>query len=436
MEQIISCPNCGTNIDVNHYVNNQLEIKISEAKQSLQKDYDKKLNEQKSYYELEQSKIDKARHELDKEKATLNDKIEEETSLRIIKEKENMYKQLRSQFEKETTSKIQLFKEENSYQIQSLQEELAKKNEQVKENFNLKLEIEKIKRESEMQSQKINLEKEIEFNKKLDEERHRLSNDIESQYHLKFKAMEKKLEDQTKLAEEMKRKAEQGSMQLQGEIQELELENIIKQNYPYDKLMEIKKGQSGADLVHIVVNDFYQECGQIYYESKRTKTFSNEWIKKLKEDNKEQKADILVIASEAMPQGKTKYYYDEAGVWVCNFNEIKPLIMVLRQSLIEIQKYKVIRQGGESKKELLYNYLTSIEFHNQLESIISGFRNLEKSYSDEKLRMQKIWKEREKQLDSVLLSTVEFYGALRGIAGHSIQSIQFLEDESTQLLAD
>jgi len=142
----------------------------------------------------------------------------------------------------------------------------------------------------------------------------------------------------------------------------------------------------------------------------------------------------LVLVSEAMPQNKTRFFY-ENGVWICHFPDIKPLILVLRRTMIEINKLKITQQGSNTKMELLYNYLTSNEFHGQLESIILGFQDLQKSYLDEKLKMQKIWKEREKQFDRILSNAVNFYGSLKGIAGASIQDISMLESPDN-LLSD
>lgn len=424
MEQVLICPNCGTSIDVNNYVNSQVEQKIIEQKQLINKEYEKKINDEIRKFSEQQARLEKERANFETEKKLMNEKVNEEIKERLRKERESIEKNIKKQIESD-----------KEYEIKKLQEELVEKNSKIKENFDLRLKIEKIQQEKEVLAQKISLEKERELNEKLRLEQVRITEDLESRYNLRIKEFEKKLDDQTKLAEEMKRKAEQGSMQLQGEIQELELEHIIKSNFPYDRIEEVKKGVKGADLIHHVLNDFYEECGVIYYESKRTKNFQHEWLRKLKEDNQEQKADILVLATEALPTGKSKYYYED-GVWVCSFNEVKPLIMVLRQSLIEIFKHKLIQRGSQTHKDMLFNYLTSNEFHNQLEAIIIGFQKLQKSYLDEKTRMQKIWKEREKQLDNITRNAVEFYGSLRGIAGQSIQAITSLEDEDTFLLEE
>lgn len=187
--------------------------------------------------------------------------------------------------------------------------------------------------------------------------------------------------------------------------------------------------------MQIVKRSDGNECGKIYYESKRTKSFNYEWIQKLRDDNLNVKADLLVIVTETMPEGTERFDYKE-GVWICSFHELKGLSMVLRQMLIRVNDVMITQQNKGSKMELLYNYLTSQEFRAQFEAIIEGFADLQKSYSDEKLRMQKIWKEREKQLEKILTNAVAFYGSLRGIAGASIPKIKMLEFEKSKMISE
>ncbi len=331
--------------------------------------------------------------------------------------------------------------EEKNYELISLRKELEEKTiENSKLSLiNNELQLMKIKlaqaeQEKELVRQKVELEKEQEFIERLNKEKENILELKEKEYKLKISELEKKLEDTTKLAEEMKRKSEQGSMQLQGEVQEKELEKIISQNWIYDKYEEIKKGQRGADLLHYVYDEnsfnINKVCGTIYYESKRTKKFEKDWIEKLKQDNLSINADILVIATETMPNNTNTPFIYENGVWICQFSEIENLITVLRQALIQLSRFKSIQENKENKMEILYNYLTSNEFKNQLESIITGMRELKQSYEDEKNKMMKIWKEREKQFERIISGAINFYGSLRGIAGNSIKEISYLEENN------
>lgn len=415
-DSFIKCPKCGADIDVNDVLYHQLE-------EQIKKDYDKKSAKREKEIQRQLDEIQLEKEQVKKQKESMNELVAKEVQTKLKTEKNKLKKSIREQLQDET-----------SEQIKDLQKELDQKSTQVKELNKTKAEVEKLKREKDELRDQVALEKEKEFSDKLIEEKQKIKKQSDEENTLKIKELEKKLEDQTKLAEEMKRKAEQGSMQLQGEIQELELENILRNLYPFDEVTEIKKGQRGADIIQIVKTNQGNECGKIYYESKRTKNFEYGWLQKLRDDNLEAKADVLVIVTEVMPaDSEFKYFYKD-GVWICSFSEIKGFSLVLRQGLLQIQAVTITQQGKETKMELLYDFLTSQEFRGQFEAIIEGFKSLQDSYSDEKLKMQKIWKEREKQLEKILSNAVNFYGSLKGIAGASIPDIKMLESGDNNLL--
>jgi hypothetical protein len=249
---------------------------------------------------------------------------------------------------------------------------------------------------------------------------------VREEERMKIAELQEKLDVQRKLAEDMKRKAEQGSMQAQGEIQELELERVLRESYPYDTITEVKKGARGADVLQLVRSQSGFDCGKIYYESKRTKDYQKAWIPKLKEDNLLINADILVLATEIMPEGKPHFFYDN-GVWICPIHEVKALSLVLRVGLLEMQQLRIAQHGRESKAELLYNFIMSNEFKGQLEAIINGFSALRDSYNRERTQMQRLWKEREKQLELILSNAAGFYGSLKGIGGSSVPDMTMLD---------
>lgn len=415
-DSFIKCPQCGADIDVNDVLYHQLE-------EQIKKDFDKKSAKREKEIQKQLDEIQTEKEQVKKQKETLNELVAKEVQTKLKTEKNKLEKSIREQLQDET-----------SEQIKDLQKELDQKSTQVKELNKTKAEVEKLKREKDELRDQVALEKEKEFTDKLKEEKQKIKKQSDEENTLKIKELEKKLEEQTKLAEEMKRKAEQGSMQLQGEIQELELENILRNLYPYDEVTEIKKGQRGADIIQIVKTNQGNECGKIYYESKRTKNFEYGWLQKLRDDNLEAKADVLVIVTEVMPADTEFKYFYKDGVWICSFSEIKGFSLVLRQGLLQIQAVTITQQGKETKMELLYDFLTSQEFRGQFEAIIEGFKSLQDSYSDEKLKMQKIWKEREKQLEKILSNAVNFYGSLKGIAGASIPDIKMLESGEENLL--
>ena len=305
---------------------------------------------------------------------------------------------------KELTDKSQKLKES---QVKEL--ELMQKEKQIKEREeSLKLDMEK---------QMVARQKEIEDRvKKMESERS----------DLKIKELEKKLTDQAELVETMRRKAEQGSMQLQGEVLELALEELLKATFPLDSIEEVAKGVKGADCVQHIKNNMGDFCGKIIYESKRTKAFTNEWIEKLKRDMRAQQADIAVIVTETLPKDMDSFGFKD-GVWICRFTDVKPLAFLLRDSLLKIHIALISQENKGEKMQMLYNYLTANEFRQNIEAVVEGFLALKDGITREKIQMEKIWKEREKQLDKVLLNTTQFYGSIKGIAGNAVGDLKMLE---------
>jgi hypothetical protein len=236
----------------------------------------------------------------------------------------------------------------------------------------------------------------------------------------------KQIEDNKKLAEEMKRKAEQGSMQLQGEVQEIALENLLKNTYPFDVVDEVPKGVRGADCIQTVINSMQQECGSIVYESKRTKSFANDWIDKLKQDQITCKADIAVIVTQTMPNDMERFG-EKDGVWICGFHEVKSLSFVLREMLIKTHSVRKSEENKGEKMELLYNYLTSNEFVQNVKRIVEIYNNMLEQLNTEKRAMAKIWKQREKQIWGVQENLSALFGSIKGIAGKELDTVDALE---------
>jgi hypothetical protein len=218
-------------------------------------------------------------------------------------------------------------------------------------------------------------------------------------------------------------------MQLQGEAQELVLEELLKITFPFDMIEEVGKGVKGADVIHTVRNNFGKECGKIIYESKRTKAFSDSWINKIKDDLRGQNADLAVIVTETMPKELDRFGVRE-GVWICTFQEIKSVSMILRDSLLKIHAVRISQENKGDKMQMLYDYLTGREFRQQMEAIVEGFTCMQEGLTKEKNVTQKLWKEREKQIEKVIQNTIDMYGSVRGIAGNAVGEIKQLESPS------
>lgn len=397
MSTEIKCPNCGHEFEptesIREEVQKELRTKMTEWQRQQQQKFDTLLLEEKK-------------------------KTQKETE-------ELLRKSIVSDFE----NKLRLLEENNK----DTQEKLKAAREK---------ELEFLKKEQALVNKEQELE--LQLQKMLVEERSKLAEVIrkeetekislkETEYQLKNKELEEKLEAQKKLVDEMKRKAEQGSMQAQGEAQELLLEDLLRQSFPYDTIEEVGKGVKGADCILMVRNKFGQECGKIIFESKRTKDFSEQWIEKLKADMRSQSADIAVIVTQAMPKGLDRFG-EKDGVWICSFTEVKALTYVLRDSILRVAQATKGQENKGEKMHMLYDYLTGHEFAEQWKAIREGFMSMKTSIQKERDAMEKLWKQREKQLEKVLLNAAHIRGSVEGIAGSDV-NIDLLED-SSDLLTD
>jgi len=407
-ENQIKCPNCGTSIDVQDILSHQLEEEIKQKYQS-------QIAAEKKRYEGQQEKLKQAQHDFEQKKKRENVLFQERLENQLKEDK------------KEIEAKLKLkLKEEQSEQFEALQKELNEKSEQVKELNRSKAEIEKLKREKGELKEAAEAEAQKKLNEILTTEKEKIKKSEEDKNELRFKEMQKQLEDQKKLTEEMKRKQEQGSMQLQGEVQELAIEEWLAAQFPLDTIQEIKKGARGGDCIQIVHTRTEQNCGTIYYESKRTKDFQPSWIEKFKADIRDKGANIGVLVTEVMPSDMDRMGLRD-GIWICNYDEFKGLCAVLRQGIVQVNNAIVTQENKGDKMDLLYDYLTSNTFRMQIEAIVEGFTQMKSDLESEKRSMQRIWKQREKQIEKVVTNTIDMYGSIKGIAGNAIQSVKALE---------
>lgn len=407
-ENQIKCPNCGTSIDVQDILSHQLEEEIKQKYQS-------QIAAEKKRYEGQQE-------QLKQEKLDFEQKKKRENVL-FLERLENQLKEDKKEIEAKLKLKL---KEEQSDQFAALQKELNEKSEQVKELNRSKAEIEKLKREKSELKEAAEAEAQKKLNEILVAEKEKIKKSEEDKNELRFKEMQKQLEDQKKLTEEMKRKQEQGSMQLQGEVQELAIEEWLAAQFPLDTIEEIKKGARGGDCIQIVHTRTEQNCGTIYYESKRTKDFQPSWIEKFKADIRDRGANIGVLVTEVMPSDMDRMGLKD-GIWICNYDEFKGLCAVLREGILQVNNAIITQENKGDKMDLLYDYLTSNTFRMQIEAIVEGFTQMKSDLESEKRSMQRIWKQREKQIEKVVTNTIDMYGSIKGIAGNAIQSVKALE---------
>jgi hypothetical protein len=411
----IKCPNCGTDIDVNEVLYHQLESQLKRKNMAEQKKFQAEIEAKRREYKEALDKLKSQEETIKEQQKRFDEELKKATQKRLKEERLKLQKELKQELENEQKESLEL-----------LQNELKEKSQKLQELNRTKVELQRLQREKEELELKIKAEAEERLNERLKEERQKIQKTLEESNELKFRQKEeqlKQLQEQLKIAQ---RKAEQGSMQLQGEVQELAIEEYLQKKFPFDVIEEIKKGARGADCLQIVHTREIQNCGNIYYESKRTKEFQKSWIEKFKNDMREKGADIGVLVTATMPNGMDRLTLLD-GIWICSFEEFKSLSFVLRDSLIKVAQAKRSEENRTDKMSLLYNYLTSNEFKMHVEAIVEGFTTMQEDLDKEKRAMARIWKQREKQLEKVLDNTIGLYGSIKGIAGDAIGHVKALE---------
>ena len=358
-----------------------------------------------------------------------------ETAALIDAEKKKMHAELENNIKKNIASEYEV-------QLQQFQKNAA--DAEIKLTAARAKEVAFLQKEQDLKTKEAELE--VTLQRQLIEERGKLqvqlakeeaekNNLKEQQFAMRTKELEKQIEDQKKLVEEMRRKQEQGSMQLQGEVQELMLEELLQTTFPFDKIEEVGKGVRGADCIQVVRNQFGNESGKIIYESKRTKDFANEWIEKLKSDMRTLGADVAIIVTQTLPKDMDRFG-EKDGVYICTFTEVRSVALLLRNALLKIAEAKKSQENKGDKMVMLYDYLISSEFSEQWKAIREGFMSMKLSIQKERDTMEKLWKAREKQLEKVLLNAAHIKGSVEGIAGADAVnlSITGTDDDETLLL--
>jgi len=377
---------------------------------------------------------DAIREEVEKElRGKMTDwqkKKEEETNLLLAEQKTKLQTEITEQLKKNIASDYE-------HKIKLMQENETKMQQQANEYREKELDF--LKKLQDIQTKEAELE--LELQRKLNAERELIKQQIQKEelerisikdqeHQLKVKELEKQIEDQRKLAEEMRRKAEQGSMQMQGEVQELLLEELLKASFPFDLISEVGKGVRGADCIQTVRNNIGQEAGKIIYESKRTTAFAAEWIEKLKADMRSQGADIAIIVTQTFPKDMDRFG-EKDGVYICSFQEVRSVALLLRNAILKVHDVRKSQVNKGDKMTLLYDYLIGNEFGEQWKAIGEGFRQMRQSIQKERDAMEKLWKSREKQLEKVLLNAMHIKGSIEGIAGSDSINLDLLQDNDT-----
>ena len=413
MSTEVKCPSCGHSFPLEEAIGKEYEQELRDKMIAWQKKKDEEFLRKEEEWKGQQKEFALKQEQ---QFAAERKNLEQVVRKNIAADFENQLILLANS-NKENEDKLKLAREKELGFLQK-EQDLKNKEAEIELSFQRKLQEERVMISEQIRKQEL--------------ERNQIK---ETEHQLKLKEYEKQIEDQKKLVEEMRRKAEQGSMQLQGEVQELILEELLRNNFPFDDLDEVGKGIRGADCIQTVRNKFGQDCGRIIYESKRTKDFGNDWIEKLKKDMRGAGVDVAVIVTQCYPKGMD-CFGEKDGVWICSFEEVKAVAYVLRDGIIKLSNAAKSQENRGDKMHLLYDYLTGTEFSEQWKAIREGYMSMRLSIHKERDAMERMWKMREKQLDKVLINASGIKGSIEGIAGADSISLSLTDDEDEALLLE
>jgi hypothetical protein len=410
-EPTVVCPQCKT------------EIKLTESLaapllESIRRDYEQRLTQK----DAEMAKREKTLHEreasLQKQKESIDEQVEQKMQ----------QEQGRIAAEEAKKAKLALGHEldRKVKELNDLQEVLKQRDAKLADAQKTQADL--IRKQRELDDAKRELELTIEKRVQTDLAAARVKAKKEAEDEMKLKVMEAEqtIASMQKQIEDLKRRAEQGSQQLQGEVQELEIEGLLSTRFPRDTIQPVPKGEFGGDILHRVMGPLGQPCGTILWESKRTKNWSDGWLPKLREDQRAAKAEIAVIISQVLPKDVETFALVDQ-VWVAHPKVALPVAVALRQTLIEIAGARQASEGQQTKMEMVYGYLTGPRFRHRIQAIVEAFSSMREDLDRERKAITKQWSKREEQIDRVMQATVGMYGDLQGIAGKTLQEIEGIE---------
>lgn len=321
------------------------------------------------------------------------------------------------------------FSEKGSREKKALEEQLEKQKKELDKAREYELDLRKKTQELEEKEKNLELDKQ----RQIDEERKKIQEkteiEVSEKFHLKEKEYEQKMEAMKKSLEEAQRKASQGSQQLQGEVLELELEEILKREFPVDEILPVGKGVRGADIVQRVFNKSGKHTGTIVWESKRTKGWEKKWVEDLKINMLSSKGDVAVLVSMTLPE-EIKAFGFKDGIYVSSFECFLSVAFLLRKSIIDHHAVKQSVVGKNEKMEMVYNYFLSPEFQQRVSAIAEAFAAMKADLDVEKRVFTKLWAKREKEIEKVILNTSSLHGELHGLIGEALPKVKSLEAEN------
>jgi hypothetical protein len=410
-EPTVVCPQCKN------------EIKLTESLaapllESIRRDYEKRLTQK----DADIAKREKTLHEREASLQKQKESIDEQIVQKVQQE------QIRIAAEEAKKAKLTLGDEldRKVKEINDLQEILKQRDAKLADAQKAQAELIRKQRELDDARRELDLTVEKRVHANLNAAREKARKEVEEELKLKVLEKEQTIASMQQQIENLKRRAEQGSQQLQGEVQELEIEGLLSARFPRDTIQPVPKGEFGGDIIHRVMGPLGQPCGTILWETKRTKNWSDGWLPKLREDQRAAKAEIAVILSQVLPKEVETFGLVDQ-VWIAHPKVALPVAVALRQTLIEIAGARQASEGQQTKMEMVYRYLTGPRFRQRVQAIVEAFSSMRDDLDRERKAITKQWAKREEQIDRVMQATVGMYGDLQGIAGKTLQEIEGLE---------
>jgi hypothetical protein len=409
-EPTIVCPTCKSEIKLTE----SLAAPLIEA---TRREFEQRLAKKDTEVAKREEVLRLQGEELSKKSDAIDDVVSEKLRLERAK--------IAAEESKKTRQVLAVDFEQKEKEIAGLQETLAQRETKLAEAQKAQAEFLKKQRELEDARRELDLTIETRIREGLDVVRDQARKEAEEGLKLKVQEKEQTITSMQKQIEDLKRRAEQGSQQLQGEVVELELETLLRTRFPQDSIEPVPKGEHGGDVLQRVVGPVGLACGTILWESKRTKNWSDGWLPKLRDDQRAAKAEVAVIVSQALPKDVETFEYID-GIWVAHLRAILPVAMALRHSLIEVAVARKATEGQQTKTEMVYQYLTGPRFRQRVQAIVEAFSSMQEDLDREKKVITKQWAKREGQIERVMQATVGMYGDLQGIAGKTLEEIEGL----------
>jgi len=416
MSSNIICPNCKIEIEITEVMSAQLrasirgelEAELNATRQGLKQQQDELARQQRELQEKAEAVDEQVRAKLDQERRQLEESLRKKPS------------DERAELIRQTQERT---REELGVQLKDRDVELSKLRAKAEQADRNELTFLKQKRDLEEKLRNIDLEVERRLQDASKKVREQALKELDEQHRLKLLEKEQQVEQLRRQIEDLKRSAEQGSQQAQGEVLEVALEQLLKDLFPTDSIEPVPKGVRGADVIQRVLDESGTDCGLILWESKRTRHWSKDWLPKLRDDLRMVGASRSVIVSEQLPE-HIRHFGQVDGVWVVSWACIHPVAVALREGLIAVAKSRRAVEGQHGKMELVYNYLIGQEFYNRVSGIVEAFMTMGQDLEEEKRAFTTRWNKRAKQLARVLDSTSGLYGDLQGIIGRSLPEIK------------